>query len=250
VTFVDHFSAASALYARARPTYPDELFAFLASQAPGREAAWDCATGNGQAALGLARHFARVEATDASAQQVAHARPAPNVRYSVQPGEATSFADASFDAVCVAEALHWLEVDRFYAEARRVLRDRGVVAIVGYSRQSIGAAFDADFHRVVIAPVKPHWPKQIGHLWSRYRDLAFPFEPIPAPAFEIRMRWTLPQLMDYVGTWSGTRRLMAIDGGFLERARAELAPSWGGEAVREVVFPLTVSCGRSTRLQP
>ena len=230
-------------YARARPLYPDELFAFLAEQAPARESAWDCATGNGQAAVGLARHFRRVEATDASADQVAHAHPAANVRYSVQPGEATGFADASFDAVCVAEALHWLEVDRFYAEARRVLRDRGVIAIVGYSRQRIDEAFDAEFHRVVITAVKPHFPRQIGHLWGRYKDLAFPFEPLAAPAFEMRMRWTLAQLMDYVGTWSGTRALMAIEPEFLRRASAQLEASWGSGA-RDVVFPLTLNCGR------
>lgn len=245
MTFADHFSGVSAAYARARPTYPDELFAFLAGAAPRREAAWDCATGNGQAAVGLARHFARVEATDASAEQVAHAHPAPNVRYSVQPAEATTFADGAFDAVCVAEALHWFDVERFYAEARRVLRDRGVVAIVGYSRQTVDAPFDAEFRRIVIEAVKPHWPKEIGRLWGRYGDLAFPFEALPAPALEIRMRWTLRQLMDYAGTWSGTRRLLAGDPGFLDRAHAELEASWGTEAARDVVFPLTVKCGRN-----
>jgi SAM-dependent methyltransferase len=234
----------SIAYARARPTYPDELFAFLAAQAPGRTSAWVCATGNGQAAIGLARHFERVEATDVSADQVAHARAAANVRYSVQPGEATTFAGASFDAVCVAEALHWFEVDRFYAEARRVLRDGGVIAIVGYSRQRVGDPFDTEFHRVVTTAVKPHFPRQIGHLWGRYKDLAFPFEPVAAPAFEMRMRWSLAQLMDYVGTWSGTRRLMAIDPGFLDRAIEDLSPSWGWEESRDVVFPLTLNCGR------
>ena len=234
----------SAAYARARPLYPDELFAFLAHEARRREAAWDCATGSGQAAVGLARHFKRVEATDVSAGQVAHAHPAPNVRYSVQPGEATTFADASFDAVCVAEALHWLEVDRFYAEARRVLREGGMIAIVGYSRQRVDEEFDAEFRRVVTDPVKPHFPRQIGHLWGRYKDLAFPFEPVPAPDFEMRMRWTLPQLMDYVGTWSGTRALMAIDPKFLQRATAELEAPWGQDAVRDVAFPLTLNCGR------
>jgi methylase of polypeptide subunit release factors len=73
VSFVDHFSEKSAGYARSRPTYPDELFAFLARHAPARDRAWDCATGNGQAAMGLARHFRQVEATDASAEQISHA---------------------------------------------------------------------------------------------------------------------------------------------------------------------------------
>ena len=122
MAFADHFSEKSDLYAAARPTYPGILFRSIAGQSPGRERAWDCATGNGQAAVGLARHFAHVEATDASAEQIANAIAAPNVRYSVQPAESTSFAAASFDAITVAQARHWFDLDRFHAEVRRVLR--------------------------------------------------------------------------------------------------------------------------------
>ena len=70
----DHFSAHAQNYARFRPTYPTELFAWLASQSPGHRLAWDCGTGNGQAALGLADHFVHVHATDLSPQQLAQAR--------------------------------------------------------------------------------------------------------------------------------------------------------------------------------
>lgn len=57
VNFEDHFSNHSQQYAQYRPKYPAELYAFLASLAPARSLAWDCGTGNGQAALGLAKHF-------------------------------------------------------------------------------------------------------------------------------------------------------------------------------------------------
>ena len=73
MSFADHFSEISAGYAAFRPRYPDALFDLLAAAAPAREAAWDCATGSGQAALGLARHFARVFATDASDAQIGRA---------------------------------------------------------------------------------------------------------------------------------------------------------------------------------
>jgi len=71
--FRDHFSEQAQTYARHRPHYPDELFEYLASIAPGRDLAWDCGTGNGQAALGLARHFNRVVASDASSEQIKQA---------------------------------------------------------------------------------------------------------------------------------------------------------------------------------
>jgi hypothetical protein len=57
VNFEDHFSSHSQQYAQYRPKYLDELYAYLASLAPAHSLAWDCGTGNGQAALGLATYF-------------------------------------------------------------------------------------------------------------------------------------------------------------------------------------------------
>jgi SAM-dependent methyltransferase len=244
VEFIDHFSENADLYARARPTYPDALFAFIASVAPARDRAWDCATGNGQAAFGLARHFAHVEATDASAEQVANAVGGPGVRFSVQAAERTEFPDASFDAVCVAQALHWFELERFYAEARRVMKPRAVIAVWGYTRHHVSLEIDAAFAEHFLAPVKPYWPPQNAKLWAGYREEAFPFEPIETPEFAIERPWTLEQLIDYAGTWSATRRYLEVVPDFLERAHAAMEPVWGKGERRVVLLPLSLRCGR------
>jgi hypothetical protein len=55
-TFPDHFSQQSSDYARYRPLYPAQLYEYLASLTPQHDRAWDVGTGNGQAAIGLARH--------------------------------------------------------------------------------------------------------------------------------------------------------------------------------------------------
>ncbi|HWA15135.1 MAG TPA: hypothetical protein VG817_01795, partial [Gemmatimonadales bacterium] len=60
MTFQDHFSGHAGAYSRARPTYPPELFAWLSVQTAAHDVAWDCGTGNGQAALGLAAHYRTV----------------------------------------------------------------------------------------------------------------------------------------------------------------------------------------------
>ena len=114
MSWKDHFSHASDDYRRWRPGYPDELFAWLAAMAPSRAVAWDCATGSGQAAGGLAAHFARVVATDASAAQVAEAEAFGRVEYRVAPAEDSGLPDASVDLVTVAQALHWFEFERFF----------------------------------------------------------------------------------------------------------------------------------------
>ncbi|HLO99594.1 MAG TPA: methyltransferase domain-containing protein, partial [Fimbriimonas sp.] len=104
MAFKDLFSEQSALYAQARPRYPKEVFEFISAQAPSQECAWDCGTGNGQAAVSLAKHFQSVYASDPSSEQIANAIPDTNVRYSIQPAEQTDFPDGIFAAVCVAQA--------------------------------------------------------------------------------------------------------------------------------------------------
>src|SRR5260370_8111401 len=79
--FRDQFAQAAPAYATFRPRYPAALFGALAAHAPARHLAWDCATGSGQAAIGLAEHFEQVVATDASEAQLAAALPHPRVRY-------------------------------------------------------------------------------------------------------------------------------------------------------------------------
>src|SRR6266540_4796906 len=85
--FKDHFSCHSKDYARYLPTYPSSLFSAVSSLAKRHEHCLDAGTGNGQAAVGLATHFAEVVATDASADQIAHAIPHPRVTYRVAPAE-------------------------------------------------------------------------------------------------------------------------------------------------------------------
>ncbi len=133
MTFKDHFSKQAADYAKFRPRYPQELFDYLGSIAPSRQLAWDCGTGNGQAAVGLASVFDRVIATDASEKQIANAQSHKRVEYRVAPAENSGIESETIDLIMVAQALHWFDLDRFYAEVRRVLKNNGVLAASAYN---------------------------------------------------------------------------------------------------------------------
>jgi ubiquinone/menaquinone biosynthesis C-methylase UbiE len=248
MSFADHFSEKSDLYATARPRYPDALFAFIAGACLVRDRAWDCATGSGQAAVGLAGHFAAVEASDASEQQIANAVAHARVHYSVQRAEHTDFAPASFDAVCVAQALHWFELERFYAEARRVLKPGGIVAAWGYDVMRVAPCFDGLFAEDVLAALEPYWPPQNRLLWAGYQTIAFPFARIEAPPFTIEAWWSFAQFRDYVMTWSAVRRLLEAKGDeYLAPAWRQLEQEWGAEASKRIVMPLHLLCGRHGR---
>ncbi|TLX58624.1 SAM-dependent methyltransferase [Stutzerimonas nosocomialis] len=242
--FVDHFKDVSQDYASNRPTYPAELFDWLASQCQARRRAWDCATGSGQAAVDLARHFEEVIATDASASQIAQARPHPRVRYATAPADASGLDSASVDLVTVAQALHWFDIGPFHAEVRRVLKPGGVVALWCYGVMAVDDAdVDALVQHFYRHEVGAYWPPERRHVETGYRELPFPFEPIAAPDFAMQVDWSLPQLLGYLRSWSATARRANERGSDpVEPLARKLAPLWTGTC--RVSWPLSLYVGR------
>lgn len=246
VRFADHFSASAAGYARFRPRYPDALVAWLAGVAPARDRAWDCAAGNGQAAVAIASHVALVVATEPSEAQVAAREPHDRVRWVRATAEAVPLADRSVDLATVAQALHWLHRDAFYAEARRVLRPGGVLAVWAYGLMATGDAAIDGIVRELHGPILgDSWPT--GRAWvdEGYGTLDFPFDEILAPSFAMEAEWTRDELLGYLDTWSAVRVYRARhEADPLDRVRDRLRAAWGDDAPRTVRWPLALRVGR------
>ena len=246
MSFADHFSGVSAAYAAFRPRYPDALFDFLAQAAPERDAVWDAGTGSGQAAVGLARHFRHVIATDASPSQIEHATPDPRVSYRVCPAEACDLDDRSVDLVTAAQALHWFDRSRFWVEARRVLRPAGVIAVWTYIMLEIAPRIDVIIHRFYHDVVGPYWPPERRITEERYQTIEFPFAEFAAPNFVIEQPVTLDDVAGYVRTWSATRRFVQQHGHDpVDGLVAELAQAWGApQQSRLARWPVAMRVGR------
>jgi SAM-dependent methyltransferase len=246
--FADHFSGAAAEYARFRPRYPAALFSYLASLVPGEAVAWDCATGNGQAAVALAAHLSRVVATDASAEQIAHAEPHPRVEYRVAPAERSGLDAASVELVTVAQALHWFDPAAFYAEAQRVLRPGGVIAVWCYGHMVLPtAALQNALDRFYSVTVGPYWPPERALVEAGYGSLHFPFDDVASPAFVMEMQTSLDGLLGYLGTWSATQRYVQATGRDpVPELGREVAMHWGDPHAQRVVrWPLSLRVGRN-----
>jgi SAM-dependent methyltransferase len=245
VAFKDHFSAVAADYANARPEYPDALFAWIASIAPSRAMAWEAGCGSGQASRGLAAHFDRVHATDPSPQQIAQATAQANVRFAVEPGERCSLPDASADAVCVAQALHWFDRDAFFAECARVLRPGGVLVAWGY--QDIEVPSDvADANAALQDEIRDYWPPERALIDAAYAGFAWPFEPMATPSFGLQVQWTLPRLLGYFSSYSAIRRCHDASGRDPVAVHAPaFAAAWGDpEIARPLSWPLFLHARR------
>jgi SAM-dependent methyltransferase len=245
VTFKDHFSRLASQYAEFRPKYPGALFDLLARVAPARGHAWDCACGSGQATLDLAERFDAVVGTDASAKQIAAAAPHPRVTYAVAPAEHSGLEAGSMDVVTVAQALHWFDRTAFYAEARRVLRPEGLLAVWTYGVPRLNDSnLDRAMQKFYWETVGPFWAPERRYVEDGYRSIDFPFTEFAGPSLSMREQWTLPQFLGYLRSWSAVGQYVDARGedpvAFVE---PEFAPYWGARA-RAVSWPLSLRLGR------
>jgi len=247
VSFKDHFSGHAAVYASFRPGYPPALFDFVTSLTPGRSLAWDCATGNGQAAVGCAKYFSHVEATDLSAEQIQNHIGHPKVHYSVSPAEHTLFNDHDFDLVTVASAVHWFDQGKFFQEVRRVLKPNGILAVWGYGFAEIEPEVDTLIAKVLLGPIDRFWAEGNRQIIAGYRNLVLPFDEVRnPPTFAVRIEWTLGQLAAYLRTWSAVK-LYAAELGTdpVDQLESELKTIWHDpDPTKLVQMPLYFKASR------
>lgn len=245
MSFPDHFSRQATDYARYRPTYPAALYEYLASLTPEHDRAWDVGTGNGQAAIGLVHHFRSILATDPSEQQIRLALPHVRVMYRMARAEDSGLEDQSIDLVTVAQAVHWFDLDRFYAEVKRVVRPEGVIAVWCYNLTEITPEVDRVMESYYHDVLDEFWPPQIRWVDEHYRTLPFPFAEIDTPGFAVEVKWTVDDLFGYLSSWSAAPKYYNAHGvNPLDVKRAEFKAAWGQEVNRVVRWPLYMRVGK------
>lgn len=244
MTFVDHFSHQAADYRRFRPGYPPELFAWIAAQTPERRLAVDCATGSGQAAVGLAAHFEAVVGLDGSIDQLRHAQRHSRVLYVAAVAERLPVATGRASLVAAAQAIHWFDFERFHGECRRVLAPGGVLAAWTYGRLCVDPDVDAvvdHFHEDVVGR---DWPPERRYVEEGYRTIPFPWREAATPAFALEAHWTREQVLGYLATWSAVQRYRVRQGDDpLPDLRERLARVWPAAASKPVRWPLHLRFG-------
>jgi ubiquinone/menaquinone biosynthesis C-methylase UbiE len=223
-----------------------------------RNLAWDCATGNGQAAVFLSEYFEQVIASDASKEQIENAHPRDNIRYEVFPAERTTLADNSVDLITIAQALHWFDLDEFYKEVKRVLRKddnggdtngSGVIAAWAYGLHSISTEIDNITYLLYEDILGSYWPKERKIVENRYQGISFPFQEIDMPVFQIELDWTLSELIGYLYTWSSVQKFIKKNNSDpIKQIYDDLAAAWGDKNTwhkrRRVVWPIYIRVGR------
>lgn len=250
------------LYAETRPTYPAELFQFIASKTPNHDLAWDVGTGNGQAAVPLAGIFRRVIGTDTSKEQLSLAPKLPNIEYRHFPSTVSldEISDlvkpGTVDLITVAQAIHWFDLPTFYAAAKFALRrPHGLLAAWCYTIPKIDETVDAVFSKLY-GGSDPFWDEKRKLVDEEYRSIEFPWEAVEGVdgtepvKFVSEVKMDLGRLLTYVRSWSayqtakekGVELLTSDVVGDFEHA-------WGGDAdlVKSVKFPVFLRIGKVGR---
>ena len=188
--------------------------------------------------------FDRVIATDASENQIANAQPHKIVEYRVAPAENSRIGSETVDLIMVAQALHWFDLNRFYAEAGRILKSDGVLAASAYNLLHVEPGIDEVVNRYYYEVVGPFWPPE-RKLVEQFADLPFPFHRVDAPKFEMTAQWNFDHLLGYLQTWSSAQRFIAAKGSDpLEQILDELRSAWGNaKRTRHVLWPSTLRVG-------
>ena len=242
----DLFSKQSDLYARYRPTYPKELYDHILPFVKEKNIAWDCATGNGQAAVVLAEHFKKVIATDISAAQIEKASLKDNIEYLVCPAESTPFEENTFDLVTVAQAYHWIKWDEFKNEVTRVCKPRAVIAIWTYSRNKLGdKKIDDAVYSFYENVTKPYWDYERKYVDELYKTVEFNFELLPVKQFETILNWQREDMIGYISSWSAIQKYIKVKGHSpIPIIEEEINKLWPEGEVKKVSFPIYLKLGR------
>ena len=245
--FKDNFSRQSDLYLKYRPSYPAELFEYLSSLTKEHELAWDCGTGNGQSAISLTKFYKTIYATDPSEQQIKNAFKHDKIIYKVEKAEDVGLNNNSVDLITIAQALHWFQFDKFYAEAKRVLKKNGIIAAWAYNLPVITPEIDKivyDFHEDVLGEF---WLYENRLIDKKYSTIPFPFQELSPPAFRIQKDLLLNELVGLIKSWSALQRYIDKYGkNPVDELENGLQKCWGNsEDKKEATWKLILRVGRN-----
>ena len=253
-------AAHASAYARYRPHYSmkvrDLIKSFMEKHGCGFDCIVDVATGSGQALTHWTEMFHKCVGVDISGEQIKNARTAfqekgvKNVELHVSPAEDLPLSSSSCDLVSCATAWHWLDADKFYSEATRVLRQPGVLAVYSH-----GIPFFPNNPEATSLTMKLYdeklskvWHPNTRHIVNHYKEVELPY-PV-TERHDILQEWPIPlsHYVSYLGTLATYQKYLKEYPGDapLDELYQELKEAFSvtdTDPIVECAFPLFIILG-------
>ncbi|KAM3338329.1 putative methyltransferase DDB [Capsicum galapagoense] len=248
-------------YSVGRPSYPDNLFNFIASKTPCHDLVWDVGTGTGQAAQSLAKLYKNVIATDASPKQLEFAAKVPNVQYkctspnmSMSEIETKIGSESSVDLITIAQAMHWFDLPTFYQQAKRLLKKpNGVIAAWCYTTPEVSDSVDAILEKFYTIDTGPYWESPRKLVDEKYKTIDFPFEAVDGCdhngpfEFKIEKVTDLESYFTYLKSWSAYQTAKEKGAELLtDDVVDKFTSAWNedGKSEKTVTYPIYLRIGK------
>jgi len=204
--FQSRFGHIAEEFERYRPDYPPELFEHLFATVPVdyRERAIDLGAGTGKATRALIPHFREVIAVEPDPGMAAKLREdlSAVIVHSVT-AEDFSQPPVTVDLVTVANALHWMDAPRVFANVHSWLRPRAIFAAFDRPLPKTIPAIDAISLAEMRGPWRPYRDQRLGkkYIWEDQIRAASGFEIFE----ETKFSYIIPMSpVDFVGFWRST----------------------------------------------
>ncbi|XP_059159776.1 putative methyltransferase DDB_G0268948 [Physella acuta] len=201
------------MYAAFRPSYPQEVYDKIMSyhlERPGsppcdQQLAVDVCCGTGQSTLPLTKYFGKVTGVDISEDQV---REMPtdvkNLKAVVSSAEDLYFLESgSVHLVTIATSLHWVNRDKFFDEARRVLKPGGTFVAYSYWFDQLANNEAETFMKKMLHTVfGKYLTSRLDVMENKYATIKFPFSHIKRyDGIKIPAEMTLKEYIGYIASF-------------------------------------------------
>ncbi len=185
---IDNFTGKAEAYAIGRPGYPKAAIEYICSLV-GQDAVFaDIGAGTGKFTVTLAERGYSVSAIEPNAdmrrQLAITLAPYANAKIVDGTAETTTLTERSVDAITVAHALHWFNLEAFRAECRRIIKPDGLVIVIynltpggemiAISKQTVDAFFTK--------PTICEFPNPMDYTWDRWLAYIASQDNYPLPA--------------------------------------------------------------------
>lgn len=204
--FQPRFGHAAAEFERYRPEYPPALFERILAAVPAdhRERAIDLGAGTGKATRALLPHFREVIAVEPDHGMATKLKEdLPTVIVRNVTAEDFSQPPSTVDLVIVANALHWMDAPRVFANVHSWLHPGAILAVFDRPLPKTIPSIDAITRAEMRGPWKPYRDERVGkkYVWQGQVRSASGF----ALVDETKFPYVIPMFpADFVGFWRST----------------------------------------------